>query len=273
MECNNLVQPMNENFYSIKLTPDAVDSMCCPVLLEPYKNAQIVNCSGDHSVDLEAITKIFGKMQDNQCEKPGPCPVCRGKVTIYRPNRVLQSLVNSILGVDKGELHINKMYEVIRKLKMEFDNGIKYPLENGTFVLRNSNRYGAEYIDLYLDNSFGDKTPSGHIKIISCMIEVDDKKTYFTLKMFLTDEKTKHDLHDYLKKKGLPFNVDIGAMNSFQIVDMWRSTDGKGFLAAFHLLMSANTFNIKAQNAIKNLIDFAEDAIKNNPISNDKKNS
>jgi hypothetical protein len=100
---------------------DVIDSICDPIKLKPYKKAQVVNCNGDHSFSLKIATQLFGKVgEDNRCEKIGPCPLCRGRVTSYHSNTALQGLVDSLLGVHKGEQHVKAMCENSQKTQ----NGI-----------------------------------------------------------------------------------------------------------------------------------------------------
>ena len=199
MQSNNSVQSF-EDISFLNLSKETIDAICCPVSLFPYKKAQVVNCDGYHSFSLESVLKIFGEMKkvgnENQCEKPGSCPLCRGRVTSY-PIPALQSLVDSILGVEKGEVHIDKMYEIIRKLKIDFDRGDKYPLqkENFNFDLGDFQQEGG-CVNLINSLGRGNIAP-GHIEKIFFSIE----DVYLTINIFLSDKNSTYILHEYLKKR------------------------------------------------------------------------
>ena len=109
---NNLVEMLTFSPLSKKL----VDSNCCPISLEPLKNAHVANCKGFHSFSLDSIVPMFGTLfENNQCTKPGPCPLCRGRVTSYYAVPALQEVVDSILGISKGKPHVEKMSVFIRE--------------------------------------------------------------------------------------------------------------------------------------------------------------
>ena len=264
MQSNNSVQSFEDiSFHN--LSQETIDSICCSVSLFPYKKAQIVNCQGNHSFSLESVYQIFGEMKkvgnEDQCEKPGPCPLCRGKVTSYRPNPALQSIVDSIIRLKKEEVHPNKMYEVIRKLKIDFNKEVKYPLQKETFQLRSPiTEFTSNWAGVYLDNSLGiEALPPGHIETIHFEVEVIEKKCCFTGRVFLSDKNSLLILFEYLEKNEI-FTKMCSFRNFLYLEFIWGYNKSKEFLSCVYLFTQPHELDSEVQESIKNLLEFVESA-------------
>ena len=73
-----------------------INELTCPISFKVFENAQKVNCPSEHTFDLQSVISIFGRTLFNgQCEYPGPCPLCRERVTSYSDNSDLQEIVKS----------------------------------------------------------------------------------------------------------------------------------------------------------------------------------
>ena len=245
------------------LTKEIVDNICCFVSRGPFIQAQVVNCDGYHSFSLESITGIFGKIQaNNQCEKPGPCPLCCGRVTTYHPNPALQSLVDSILGVHKGQAYVDQMYALIRKQKLEFDNGVKYPLEKTSFVLREA-IFKEGYISINLVNKYRDQNRVNTIEVLSFQIENFDKNPCFTLLICFSDNdlNAKFKLLDYLKKNQVN-SLEIDLYGGQYLHD-FKNPNHQDFITCLRLLTTnGNEFDDRSQVALKKLMTCLETLIK-----------
>lgn len=73
-----------------------ITALLCPITSELFKSAQKVNCTNNHSFELEFVQEFFGELlAGNECANPGPCPLCRERVTSYSFNGDLQKIVDS----------------------------------------------------------------------------------------------------------------------------------------------------------------------------------
>lgn len=233
---------------------EVIDSILCPISLERFEEAQTVNCNGRHSFSLISAIAIFGKMKNNECEIPGPCPLCQGRVTAYHPNPALQGLVDAILGVHKGQQHVNKMLEIIRKLKLDFESGITYPLKKSQFVLR-----GSINKEKYKSLKFCNNQDSlKEIKIFALNVEILEKVPYFTLMVFFkdNDEDSKIKLFEYLKKNGIE-SIEIDSYGS-QLINIFRSPKTSEFISCMKLLIEANEFEKESQAKLGQFLEFCE---------------
>ncbi|CDZ81712.1 hypothetical protein BN1013_02248 [Candidatus Rubidus massiliensis] len=238
----------------MNLSPDVVDTICCPITLAPFQEAQMVNCEGNHSFSLEAITPIFGKIINGNCEKQAPCPICRGSVSLYRYNRSLQDIVDAILGKSKGNVHFNQMFETVKKLKLDFSKGELYPLEKSFFKLNRS-----YFSDNYVDINFEVKScENKKIHIFSCSIEYINAKPRYHVCIFLNDkdEQSKKDLLRFLQNNSIDFlevHSFYTALTCFGKKDILEK-----LLSLLRLIILNNEFDEESSIAIKKFIKKCE---------------
>ena len=237
---------------SIPLTKDVVDSICCPVAMEPFEKATTVNCNGHHSFSLSTVTRQFGIIiKENQCAKPGPCPLCRGRVTFYYDNFALQSLVDAILGISKGQLHKDKMYAAIKRLKIEFEAGGKYPFARETFKVKD---YRTEKFNLF---ACFEANANDFIDIKYFEIEISEN--FFRITIHLKSEAASSHLIGYFEAN------EHCSFESFSFDKKIIFFNGANFqfaLKSLSLLIETNDFTEnKTSNALANVIKFLESRV------------
>lgn len=245
---------MNNDDLEVRFSKGLVDRICCSVSLEPFKKAHMVNCPGDHSFSLDSITSMFGNLELGKCEKPGPCPLCRGRVTKCRPNPALQDIVDEILGVERGQAHIDTMYAMLRKLKAEFDAGGRYPLPKTEFVLKEKSSYSKDYIEVGFDNKNRNLKEVNRIATMSFSIQQNKRYSVYVY-FHDNDSESKHKLLEYMRKNNV---------NSFKIMDdsqglkIFYSDNKSEFIACIRLLMLANDFDEGARTELTKLLEYVD---------------
>ncbi len=244
---------MINNDLEVKFSKEVVDAICCPVSLEPYRNAQIVNCTGPHSFSLDTITSMFGRVESGKCENPGPCPLCRGRVTHCSPNLALQSLVDGLLGVEKGQAHIDRMYALLRKLKLEFDAGGRYPLASSEFVLKESH-FSENYTEIGFTNKYSDRKDSS---IKTLYFSISSNKYVVTVYFHKDDKESKHKLHEYMQKNNIK-SFMILEHDFYQGNKIYYSSDKLEFIACLRLLIMSNEFDDKARTKLTEFLEHAD---------------
>jgi hypothetical protein len=242
--------------------PQAVlDALSDPITLEPYKNAQIVNCSGGHSFSLTAVQNIFGEMQENNsCEKPAPCPLCRGMVTAYHMNTTLQALVDPILVTQTDESH-----KITLKSKVEPNGEILYPIQKTFFVLQNT-----IFIETYLNITLSHRScgyQDENIETLTADIEIGHDGLRFLLNIFFhkNQHEVKSKLCDYLKKNNInsiqimnhEYNPQL-AMGCYPGYGFRKTSSFNEFISCLRLLIENNDFDATAKDGVVKFLERCE---------------
>lgn len=228
-----------------------VNNLCCPISLEPFKQAQMVNCDAHHSFSLASVEELFGKIiQNGHCEKEGLCPICRGRVTTYHNNLALQSLVDAILGIEKGQHHLETVYALVRQQKMAFDSGEIYPIAKSHFFVRTAS-FQEKFIELILDKKNRRTHIDSDIEVLAASVEIFDSHTRYRVYLSFdhSQEIAKRKLLGYLRKYDL---------TEFEEVRVYQGVEAnlvpQKFLVALRLLMNSNEFDEQAKSHLERLL-------------------
>lgn len=262
--------PVNgDGFSTLKLTEEAVDSLCCPVSLSPYENAQILNCDYHHSLSLSSAQGIYGKIINNQCEIPKPCPLCRVRVTSYQSNPCLQMVVDAILGVNLGPLYASKMREAITKLNLEFKQGVKYPIEKSQFTLGECRIVPVQGAVLELKALNHSQANFNGICNLFLLVEgfrsgqLNSFYYNYSLHIEFNNEKTKDHLSNYIKKNKISSLGDPAYNFGPPKLALRPTQVSKDFLACLNLLVKSNEIDTQADEGLKKFMEFVTESIQN----------
>ncbi|CDZ81606.1 hypothetical protein BN1013_02142 [Candidatus Rubidus massiliensis] len=240
------------NMQEIKdLSYSVIDNSCCAVTLEPYQDAQMVNCDGHHSFSLTSVVKIFGKVINGNCEKPGPCPLCRGKVSSYFPNTALQNLVDAIFNKDAGQEHYKQMCETVKKLKMDFESGLIYPLSRTKFTCNDSNSLDSDFFRF-----FGEKEKN---KINALICQINQQTREFSLIFYFNNPK--NDLTIDILLQFFYKNKIYSIVKTFDEFLEYKGDNYEVLLSIIRLFMLNNEFDENGKRCLKTIIEFAEKKI------------
>lgn len=160
----------------------------------------------------------------------------------------------SLAPYKKGQAHLNTMYALVRKIKYEYDNGVKYPLEKSQFILQNDYEFDSDRVSISFDNVHKEQKTSNRIRRLHFSI---DKRSLYTVMIFF-DEKdriSQNKLQEYLKKNGIN---SIEPTADFKSLKIFYTRDKAEFLSCLRLLMPANEFDDNAQEMLQKLLNHVD---------------
>jgi hypothetical protein len=234
------------------------NAICCPISLTPLFCAQITNCH--HSFSLESVQQLFGEMQAQQCSRPGPCPLCRDKVTAYFPNHHLQSLVNTILEIQQTDSSIDNMKDsslsqVKNQVGQKFDTQGKYPLATTRFNVTQS-QFTKNSIKLSL-NSLLNENDNSVNKILCMNFNLFLRTNSYHAFISLDNSNSMCQLLHYLRQASVSdLRVNSIPTHLFQLI--LATANLKNFVHFLNLLIENNEWEDLAQSHLAQLMQRIE---------------
>lgn len=131
----------------INFSKAMVEAICDPVTGEPYVKPHLVDCGNGHTFSFSVVDRLLKEPDTPRC------PLCRGQITTSTFNRTVHDVVYVILGLEKGQEHMDTMFKAVRQLKIDYDNGITYPFVKSRFTLFKSSSFHQAYSLVNLINT------------------------------------------------------------------------------------------------------------------------